>query len=250
MKLLICLITYNRLEYTKRTLESLLETITVPFQLVIVDNNSTDGTKKWLTKEVETGRSQGGVGDIIILNPVNEYPGKACNLGWQEGLGAYGEATHLMRCDNDMEFEPGWDKKAEAYFEAMPPLGQLGLDHSALDTFNGDPRYITTSTRWSKFDTLKQVNAWPGNIGGPCIIRREVYDKGARYDETPWQDLRSDPSKMITPQEDVKFSLSMHNYGYIYGHPTEKLATTFANEHNRSDYPEYYKKTMAERGYL
>lgn len=232
MKLLICLITYNRLAYTQRTLKSLEKNSVIPRAIIIVDNASTDGTQEWL---VDSNYS-------YWINNANEYPGKACNIGWARSRQLLPDATHIMRCDNDMEFEPGWDKNAEEYFEAMPMLGQLGLDHSALDTFNGDERYLTTMDG-------KTINAWPGNVGGPCIIRREVYDKGARYDETPWQDLRSDPSKMITPQEDVKFSLSMHSYGYIYGHPTEKLATTFATPDTWKDYPEYYKKTMEERGY-
>lgn len=234
MKLLICLITHNRLEYTKRTLESLYDTISVPSKLIIVDNASTDGTQEYIDRNA--------LEDVaLVCNPENYYPGKACNIGWEQGLWIY-KATHLMRCDNDMEFVKDWDKKAEEYFDAMPPLGQLGLDHTALDKFNGDERYLTTIGG-------KTINAWPGNVGGPCIIRREVYDKGARYDETPWADLRNSPEDMITPQEDVKFSLSMHKYGYIYGHPTEKLAWTFADETNRKNYPAYYKKTFSERGY-
>lgn len=241
MKLLICLITYNRLEYTKRTLKSLKDTITVPYCLIVVDNNSTDGTQDWLNGMLGEGKV-----DWVINRKDNGYPGKACNEGWAFGINPQSyvhiDATHLMRCDNDMEFEPGWDLGVQEYFKDIPRLGQLGLDHSALDTFNGDERYFTMGPNLA-------INAWPGNVGGPCIIRREVYDKGARYDETPWQDLRSDPTKMITPQEDVKFSLSMHNYGYIYGHPTKKLATTFATPDTWKDYPEYYKQTMSERGY-
>lgn len=233
MKLLVVVITYNRLSYTQKTLKSLNDTWTQPHQIVVVDNASTDGTHEWLENSKYS----------YHINDENEYPGKACNIGWQIGLELMPDATHLMRCDNDMEFESNWDKKAEAYFDAMPPLGQLGLDHSALDTFNGDQRYLTSIGG-------KTINAWPGNIGGPCIIRREIYDKGARYDETPWNNQRTDETKMITPQEDVKFSLSMHKYGYIYGHPTEKLAMTFANEGNQGDYPEYYEKTFKERGYI
>lgn len=233
MNLLICLITYNRLEYTKRTLESLRKTIDVPYYLVIVDNASTDGTRKWLAKNPS---------DLVIVNSYNFYPGRACNIGWERGLQEYPEATHLMRCDNDMEFVKGWARMAEEFFTSLPPLGQLGLDDSALSTFNGDKRYLTTVNG-------KTINAWPGNVGGPCIIRKKVYELGARYDETPWQDLRETKESMTTPQEDVKFSLMMHNYGYIYGHPTKKLAYTFANKSNRKDYPDYYKKTMRERGY-
>ncbi len=239
MKLLICLITHNRLEYTKRTLKNILGTIgNTPFYVQISDNNSTDGTVKWLKENWVAGDNNYGT----LLNPENYYPGKACNFGWAEGLEAYPYATHLMRCDNDMDFELDWAAKAERYFEAIEPLGQLGLDHTALDTFNGDSRYLTTMNG-------KTINAWPGNVGGPCIIRREVYDKGARYDETPWMDLRPNKNAMITPQEDVKFSLSMHKYGYIYGHPTEKLAWTFADATNRDEYKSYYEKTFRERGY-
>lgn len=234
MHLLIVLITYNRLKYTQRTLKSLLGTIDIPYYLVVVDNKSTDGTQKWLEED--------GPQDLLILNSHNYYPGKACNIGWERGLMEFPEADYLMRCDNDMEFEPLWSIKAEEYFNAMPPLGQLGLDHSALKEFNGDKRYLTTMFG-------KTVNAWPGNIGGPCIIRREAWDRGARYDETPWYDDRKDENSMITPQEDVKFSLKMHTYQFIFGHPTEKLASTFADKSNRHEYPEYYKKTFKERGY-
>lgn len=241
MRLLIALITYNRLAYTQKTLESLKKTLSVPHMIVAVDNNSTDGTQDWLNEMLGEDKI-----DWVINRTDNGYPGKACNEGWAFGVNPQSyvhiDATHLMRCDNDMEFEPGWDQKAEEYFETMPMLGQLGLDHSALDTFNGDERYLTTVGD-------KTINAWPGNIGGPCIIRREVYDRGARYDETPWKDERNSSTDMITPQEDVKFSLMMHTYGYIYGHPTQKLATTFADESNRSDYPSYYKQTFRERGY-
>lgn len=239
MKLLVCLITYNRLAYTRKTLRSLKKTIDVPHYVVIVDNNSTDGTQQWLEKD-STGRLINN--GLSLKMPENFYPGKACNEGWREGLERYPGATHLMRCDNDMEFSPGWASKSEEYFEAIPPLGQLGLDHTALDTWDGDER-------WLKGFDGKTINFWPGNVGGPCIIRRRVYDDGARYDETPWRDLRENKDAMLTPQEDVKFSLSMHNYGYIYGHATERLAWTFANEGNRKDYPEYYKQTMKERGY-
>lgn len=232
MRLVCALITHNRLAYTQRTLKSFLETVDVPYYLVIVDNMSTDGTTEWLKTQ----------GHHLVQNDENFYPGRATNIGWANGVLNNQDAEYLMRLDNDMEFSPNWASKALEYFDAIQPLGQLGLDYSALDTWDSDDRYLATMGG-------KTINAWPGNVGGPCIIRKDIYQRGARYDETPWHDDRQDPHAMITPQEDVKFSLLMHNYGFIYGHATEKLAWTFATPDTWSEYPEYYEKTMKERGY-
>lgn len=226
MKLLITLITFNRLEYTKRTLRSLWDTIELPYYLVIVDNNSTDGTQEFITNLVKRGRI-----NKAILNPENYYPGKACNIGWKEGLKEYPQATHLMRLDNDMHFEKGWDARAEAYFKNIDRLGQLGLDFDGGE--NKMPQY---------YNNMGLIE-WPGCVGGPNIIRRSIFDAGFRYDETPWEGSRS---KL---QEDSRFSREIKQDGWLVGHMDERLSWTFANKDNWQDYPEYYEKTMFDRGY-
>lgn len=231
MKLLIVLVTYNRLAYTKRTLRALWDTIDVPYYLVVVDNNSTDGTRKYLEKLVPRNRA-----DKIILNPDNFYPGKATNIGWEEGLKAYPDATHLMRLDNDMHLEKGWDITAEDYFKKIPELGQLGLDHEAIEHPKAALRVMEING--------KQLNPWPGCVGGPNIIRRKIWDLGIRYKELKWDDGRNSPL-----QEDSQFSRAIQNIGYLTGHMTEVLARTFANESNWNEFPEYYRKTMSDRGY-
>lgn len=231
MKLLISLVTYNRLDYTKKTLRDLFRTIEVPYYLVVVDNNSTDGTKEYLQRHEKRNRI-----DRVILNPDNYYPGKATNIGWEQGLRDYPEATHLMRLDNDMHLEKGWDTKAEEYFSKIPELGQLGLDHEALDHPQAPLRVLNINGM--------NLNPWPGCVGGPNIIRRKIWDMGLRYLELMWNDGRNSPL-----QEDSQFSKAIQNRGYLTGHMTEKLSWTFANADNWKDYPDYYKRTMIERGY-
>ena len=190
MKLLVSLCTYNRLEYTKRTLRDLWDTIEVPYYLVVVDNNSTDGTQEYLSGLVERNKA-----DKVILNPENYYPGKATNIAWEEALKDYPEATHLMRLDNDMSLGKGWDTAAQDYFDRIPNLGQLGIDDDAIQ----DPR---AKLREMQINGVT-INPWPGCVGGPCIIRRDVWDKGIKYDETPWEGSRS---KL---QEDSRLSNSI-----------------------------------------
>lgn len=231
MKLLIVLVTYNRLEYTKRTLRALWDTIEVPYYLVIADNNSTDGTREYIQTLVKRNRA-----DKVILNPDNYYPGKATNIAWKEGLKEYPEATHLMRLDNDMLLLKGWDTTAEQYFKKIPELGQLGLDHEAIEHPKAALRVLDINGM--------RLNPWPGCVGGPNIIRRRIWDLGASYRELMWNDGRKSPV-----QEDSQFSRAIQSMGYLTGHMTEDLARTFANESNWKDYPEYYKETMTDRGY-
>lgn len=232
MKLLIVLITYNRLAYTKKTLRALWDTVEMPYYLVIVDNNSTDGTREYLSTLEKRNRA-----DKVILNPDNYYPGKATNIGWTEGLKEYPEATHLMRLDNDMHLEKGWQSVVEDYFKKIPELGQLGLDHEAIE-------HPKAALRVREING-KQLNPWPGCVGGPNIIRRKIWDMGVKYMELMWNDGRKSPL-----QEDSQFSRAIQNKGYLTGHTTEEIGRTFANETNWNEYPEYYTKTMAERGYI
>lgn len=232
-KLLVVLITYNRNAYTRKTLRAFWDTVELPYFLVAVDNNSDDGTQMYLKKLKERGRI-----DKLILNPENYYPGKACNIGWAEGLKEYPDATHLMRLDNDMHLEKNWDIAAMEYFEAMPSLGQLGIEHEAIENPRAAAHEITIKG--------KTINRFPGNVGGPNIISRAVWDKGLRYSEEKWQAMAKN---IPTPQEDTRFSKDIEAAGFLMGHMEEKLAWTFANRNNWKDYPDYYKKTLAERGY-
>lgn len=232
MNLLIVLITYNRLAYTKKTLRALWDTIEVPHYLIVVDNASTDGTVEYLKGQEKNGYKI----DKIIFNPDNYYPGKATNIGWAEGLKVYPEATHLMRLDNDMHLARGWDVAAWDYFKKIPELGQLGLDHEAIEHPKARLREMNING--------KVLNPWPGCVGGPNIIRRKIWDLGIRYKELMWNDGRQSPL-----QEDSQFSRAIQNLGYLTGHMTEDLARTFANESNWHEYKDYYLKTMSDRGY-
>lgn len=231
MKLLIAMITYNRLAYSQRTLKELLDTIKVPHYIIVVDNESTDGTRLWLADQKSSGR----INDFIINND-NLYPGEATNIGWEQGLMDYPEATHLMRLDNDMTFKPGWDAAAKEYFKKIPELGQLGLDHEAIEHPKAKLRELEING--------KIINPWPGCVGGPNIIRRKVYDLGVRYEPLKWNDGRRSPL-----QEDSGMSRKIKNAGYLIGHMTENLVRTFANETNWGDYKSYYLDTMKDRGY-
>lgn len=229
MNLLIVMVTHNRLEYSKNTLKNLIATIKVPYFLIVADNASTDGTIDYM-------RHQLGKGNInyLITNEENFYPGKATNEAWQTGLSYYPEATHLMRLDNDMALSEDWSDVVQDYFDSIPNLGQLGLDYG--------PTQLPDASNFVQEHHKKTINPYPGNVGGTNVIRREVWEDGVKYDETPWFSNGKTPE----PQEDCRFSLDISEAGWLFGHSTKKIAWTIDKW---EDYPEYYLKTMVDRGY-
>lgn len=152
MNLHTVMVTYDRLESTKQSIDSYLDTVTVPWSMTIVDNGSTDGTQDWL-------RETWPPGNLLFLKE-NRYPGYATNRGWER---APRGTTHLHRADNDWTFLDGWCEQVMRAFKD-PKVGQVGLR-----TQREEPVIY--------------------NVGGNCVIRKELWDQGLRYDERPWTEM-------------------------------------------------------------
>lgn len=234
MRLLICVVTHNRLDYTKECLFSLQETLGVnpeaseddDFSIVVVDNASDPDTVEWLNECKVT--------DHLILNKNNRYPGAACNQGWTRGLEDF-DATHLCRIDNDCVMQPGWFARVKECFEKYESLGQLGLINMN-ESPEFKPRFVEHNG--------PRLNVGPTNIGGPNVITRKLWDQGLRYSEIPWHNFGGP-----TPQEDVKLSLDIRN---IYGQWFANIAETICVEQSFTDtdkYYDYYQRTFSERGH-
>jgi glycosyltransferase involved in cell wall biosynthesis len=207
-----CIVTCDRLAYTRRCIESWLDTRRPGDRLVIVDNASTDGTADYLaTLPVPT-----------IYNETNRYPGAACNQGW-DWLVANVNAIYLHRSDNDIEYLPGWADEAEAAFVRHPDLVLLGLLNLHED-LGYEP---------SKVDIIESVE-W---LGGNVVMPTAAFLDGLRWDERPWAPGATEDSHM---------SAWGHRRGGV-----ARLVRTVANNmaFNRyEDFPAYYDRTAAVRG--
>jgi len=241
MRLLIAVVTHNRLEYTKKCLRSLDESLSNDdcideeddYYVTVIDNASTDGTQEWLRSD-ELG---GGfyLHDNLILNKANRFPGAACNQAWMVGLQKF-DATHLCRIDNDCLMHDGWFTEAKDCFNSFPDLGQFGLiEMSDAKEFE----YIKRTND----ETNMSINTGPTNIGGPCIVDRKLWDDGLRYSEMPWQHFGGP-----TPQEDVKLSLDIKAMGMFFGNTVDRIVTEMSFG-NTDDFYSYYERTFAQRGH-
>ena len=203
MKLHTVFITYNRLDLTKQAVASYLETVSVPFTFTIVDNASNDGTQAWISNlQFKSMISH------HLLNE-NRYPGFAANLGWKD---APKDATHFQRADNDFAFLPGWCEELKKRFR--PRVGQVGLRTGKEELFAKH------------------------NVGGNCVIAREIWDKGLRYDERPWTEYPPGYS------EDSFFSPKILEMGWKWRRVKVPCIKSLAS----GDWnDEYYQKSYGDR---
>lgn len=228
MKLHSVFITYNRLELTKRAVASYLETVTLPYTFHVVDNASSDGTQDWLhrklplSEELDVIEWPPGCG-FSILNE-NRYPGAACNIGFEW---APSDATLLHRADNDFIFLPGWCEEVERMFASNENIGQLGLRTEA------------------------EEGPAPLNVGGNCVLKRELWDGGLRWDERTWPQIRDKVGPGWT--EDSLMSKSVKKIpmpdpekGHYTWKRVERPCIVAISEESLED--PYYQATWADRG--
>ena len=89
-------LTHNKLEYTSLCLTSLLATNYSPWELVVVDNGSTDGTREWLESFAQTAKDAG----VTLKTVLNDD-----NIGCSTARNAGGEAASagkIVFMDNDV----------------------------------------------------------------------------------------------------------------------------------------------------
>lgn len=180
----ISMLCLNRREYTERCLKSIFENTTVPFDLWITDNGSTDGTVEMLRK-IEEERA----GVRVWYNPENEGFIVPHNLQAFQSSGQY-----VCVLNNDVEVGPGWMENLLGGFRGDPTVAQVGpkqdygfLTPEFLGTGGADPFH-------------------PEYIGGWCfVVPRTIVERYGLFDadELAW-----------ATAEDSDFSLRLRKYGW------------------------------------
>lgn len=199
----------------KKTIHSYIETISVPFELIIIDNGSTDGSKAFIKKLCKDNSNCHS-----ILLPKNKG-GKALNLGLKR---AKAELLHVS--ENDLTYKSGWDQKMLKAFRKFPTLGQLSL----FAPFKKE----NTSKRVEEDCVIYVMNS---NVGTSSMFRREIWDKGIR-----WNNIGSG----YKFPNDYAFSKAVKSAGYLVARPDETLVINHGHQideyrKNITYYVENYK---------
>lgn len=142
----IVILTHNQIKYTKKCIKSILKHTTSPFELILVDNGSTDTTIKYfeeiydfhelnkdmsdqIEKKQETKRTVNTYfpfnlnfsGLKIVLNKKNQGFAGGNNRGLKVAKGKY-----VLLLNNDVVVTPGWLERLIECAENHPKAGIIG----------------------------------------------------------------------------------------------------------------------------
>ena len=104
MRIGLHLTTYNRILFTEQCLRSIIWSEPKFSKIVIVDNNSTDGTRSLIT---EYFMEKFPIIEKTIFNAENRHLGAAVVQGWNY---LKDDCDVLGWINNDFLFEPGWEE--------------------------------------------------------------------------------------------------------------------------------------------
>lgn len=152
----ICIVTYNRLEYLKLCVWSILASTAVEYRLFVISDNSTDGTNEWLLEMKDLGKI-----DKVIIN----YE----NLGSADSFNRVIRATSsdyfVMTCD-DMWFHRGWDTAGLEIINKFKNSGIVTFFNFPINNKDSQLKRVSDKAYFRQSTGL-----------GSSIISRALFDK-------------------------------------------------------------------------
>ena len=180
-KVSIVMLTFNALEYTKKCVQSILQNTRLPYEIIFVDNGSTDGTVEYLKKLQKEHRHI-----KTIFNSRNKGFAAGNNQGARRAKGKY-----LLFLNNDVLVAEGWLEHLVQALEKDPQIGMVGpvtnyisgLQRLAQIPYHDEQGFFPFA---QKVLQLNKEKITPRRrIAGFCLLMpRTLFKKVKGFDET------------------------------------------------------------------
>ena len=176
----IIVVTYNNLELNRLCLESIYARTEWPnFEVIVVDNNSTDGTREYLKEAEENFPNL-----RVVLNDSNLGFAAANNIGLQQATGDY-----LVLLNNDTIVTRGWLSTLIRHLQADVSIGLIGPvtnnigNEAKVDVGYSDPEDMPAWAASFVREHDGQVFSIPMLAMFCLAMRRDVFEKVGWLDE-------------------------------------------------------------------
>lgn len=197
---------FNQLAYTKECVSSLLDDDDrPPYELIIVDNASTDGTRDYLDAlQQQLDRSADRL--VTVLNETNLGVAPA----WNQGLRA-ATAPTIAILNNDIVLTRGW------YRSLLWAMELHGLGMVSPFAVCGERNY-PLEERASRFSERNLAKLWPDYDFCAVMLKRSTVEKVGFFDENfrvgGWEDT---DYAFRLKRADIRYGVSgaalIHHYG-------------------------------------
>ncbi|TYZ28984.1 glycosyltransferase family 2 protein [Selenomonas caprae] len=194
----IIILSYNTLSYTQFCIESIRAyTRKNSYEIIVVDNASTDGSLEWLKEQHEIK---------LIANPENVGFPAGCN----QGMKAAAPGNDLLLLNSDTIVTPHWLDNLQQALYSGKDIGavscvtnncsngqSIAVDYQTVEELQ------QFATGYNHSDAQKWYS-WPTLVGFCFLLKRVVYDKIGGMDE------RYSPGNY----EDDDYSYTIRQAGY------------------------------------
>lgn len=203
--------TYNRVDTLRRTLQALINQSFDPknYQIIVVDNNSDDGTEDMCNKLIQQTSSR----NIEYYKEINQGLSFALNRGIKEARGEY-----IVYVDDDETVGTEHLSRLEAY---LTNYSYIEMAASAVIPIYevAEPLWMSPFTQrliggyFNEGTTVKRLKGkkYPGT--GHTIIKRVLYDKYGGYNTELG---RKGAGLMGAEDKDMAFRLIENNVECYY----------------------------------
>ncbi|MBQ7171975.1 MAG: glycosyltransferase [Clostridia bacterium] len=177
----IVLLCYNQLDYTKQCVKSILDKTAYPnYELVIVDNCSTDGTAEWLSEEAKRSDR---------IRPVFNTENRGFAGGNNDGIRASG-GEYVVLLNNDTLVTRGWLTglvkwaRREGVGMAGPVTNSIGNEAMINVSYGKNVKKMDAAAYEYTARRMGREYAHKGILAMFCVIfRRDLTEKIGLLDE-------------------------------------------------------------------
>ena len=160
----IVMTTYNRIEFTRKAVSYIFGRTKVPYRLIVVDNNSVDGTQDMLLDF----KKQGVVHHLILLE--ENY---GIHMAKNYGLSLVRSEPYYIDTDNDLlcpDLRPDWITQLSTLMDKLPNYGAIACRPQVLVGRGGDEfkdvvgvkefNHIGAHLRIMRTKAVREVGGW------------------------------------------------------------------------------------------
>lgn len=222
---------YNGLSYTRLFVESVLACSDAPYELILVDDGSTDDTPAYLA---DLAHAHGHV--TVLRNEANQGIARA----WNRGLAAARGRT-IALCNNDIVVSPGWLSRLVSELEVQEHHGIVSPASNQV-VWSYIPERFPDERAWMEGrpgpgPSRESLQSYYGDFYGfanhfsqkyaglrvalcyaPCmVIRRETLEDIGGFDEGFGQAFYEDVDFFQRTLLNQRYNL-VETYGSVYVH--------------------------------